>query len=200
MSEVANRLREEAEGLIEAARKDAIEPDGTLGHWVRSQASILRLQADLADHLEGEVKGSVAAARDLSKSELEMVRKTLGLANTALDQAKAAHAGIEIQKGNAFDKLVTSFVPQMVKAVGEAVVIREWNHNKRVQWGRAAGIAVAALGILAGGYVWGSRGPGEAVLAGAVALERIRQCQAAPVKDGRTGEAYCLLKGLLPPA
>ena len=95
---------------------------------------------------------------------------------------------------------VEAVVPQIVERIGEAVVLRERRHNRRVQWGRAAGIAGVALAILAGGYVWGSQGSGGATAAGAVALDRIRQCQAAPVKDGRTGEAYCQLRDLLPPS
>ena len=96
--------------------------------------------------------------------------------------------------------MVDTIVPQMVKAVGAAIVIRERRYNQRVHWGRAAGIAAVAGGLLLGGYVWGGWRPDNTAIAGAVALERIRQCQAAPVRDERTHEAFCPMKALLAPS
>ncbi len=95
---------------------------------------------------------------------------------------------------------VETIAPQIVKVVGSAVVIRERRYNWTVHWGRAAGIATVAGGLLFGGYVWGSWHPDNAALAGAVALDRIRRCEASPVRDDRTHDAFCPLKALLAPS
>jgi len=100
----------------------------------------------------------------------------------------------------AVEKFVETIAPQIVKVVGSAVVIRERRYNWTVHWGRAAGIATVAGGLLLGGYVWGSWHPDNAALAGAVALDRIRRCEASPVRDDRTHDAFCPLKALLAPS
>ncbi len=199
MNAVAQQLRAAAGGLAEAARKDAIEPDGTLGHWVQSQTAILQVQADLAEHIEQQVMEAVSESHKLAKVEVEKLRQMLGLARLALESAKGAEASFHVQKELVLSKLVDTMVPQMVKAVGAAVVIRERRYNQRVHWGRAAGIAAVAGGLLLGGYVWGGWKPGSTAADAAVLLERVRQCQASPVRDDRTREAYCPLKALTAP-
>lgn len=199
MSDIAQRLRAAADELMEAARRDAIEPDGTLGHWVRSQFTILHVQADLADYLEAQVKGTVVEMHDLSKSELKKLGVANQTADAVLNQFKAALAGSEVQRDRVIGRFVESVAPQVSKAIGEAVVIRERDYNRRVQWGRSATVAGLLLALVVGGNFWGSWQTGQ-VAGGVLALQRIKQCQAAPVKDTRTGDAFCLLKNLLAPA
>ena len=199
MSAVAQQLRAAAGGLAEAARKDAIEPEGTLGHWVQSQGVILQAQADLAEHIEQQVMGAVSESHKLAKVEVEKLRQMIGLAHLALEAAKSAEASFHVRKELVLSKVVDTMVPQMVKAVGEAVVIRERRYNQRVHWGRAAGIAAAAGCLLLGGYVWGGWGPDTTAAGAAVLRERVKQCQAAPVRDERTHEAFCTLKSLVAP-
>ena len=199
MSEIAQRLRAAADNLVEAARKDAIEPDGTLGHWVQSQFTILHVLADLADHLETEVKGVVVETHNLSKSELKKLGVANQTADAVLNQFKVALAGSEVQRERVIGRFVESVAPQVVKAIGEAVVIRERDYNKRVQWGRAAAVGTLFLALVVGGNLWASWQNGK-VAEGALALDRIKRCQAAPVKDTRTGNAFCPLADLLAPA
>ncbi len=199
MSEIAQRLRAAADDLMEAARKDGIEPDGTLGHWVRSQFTILHVQADLADYLEAQVKGTVVEMHDLSKTELKKLGVANQTADAVLNQFRAALAGSEVQHDRVIGRFVEAVSPQVSKAIGEAVVIRERDYNRRVQWGRAATVGGLLLALVVGGNFWGSWQTGQ-VAAGTLALDRIKRCQAAPVKDTRTGSAFCLLQDLLPPA
>ncbi len=63
----------------------------------------------------------------------------------------------------------------------------------------AGQIAFGAIGLVLGGYFWAAWTPGSTAAAGAGALERIRQCQAAPIRDAHTGEPFCILKSLLSP-
>lgn len=203
VSALTQQLRALADGLVEAARKDAIEPDGTLGHWVQSQAAILHALADLAEHVEQQFVDAVSEFHNLGKVEVQKLREMNGLAKLAFESARSAEAGFHVQKEKVLTKVVETMVPQMVKAVGEAVVIRERRYNQRVHWGRAAGIAAVAGGLLLGGYVWrgfaSDAAVSSAASSAAVLAQRVRQCQAAPVLDETTREAFCPLKSLVAP-
>lgn len=108
MSAVAQQLRAAAGGLAEAARKDAIEPEGTLGHWVQSQGVILQAQADLAEHIEQQVMGAVSESHKLAKVEVEKLRQMIGLAHLALEAAKSAEASFDLRKELVLSKVVVS--------------------------------------------------------------------------------------------
>ncbi len=153
------------------------------------------MQASVAD-----MKASAKDTRAAAAAELETLRAANKTAMRVLQQAETALAGSDVQRQMAVERFVETVAPQLVKAIGEAVVIRQRRYNQAVQWGRAAGIATVAGGLLLGGYAWGSSRPDDAAVAGAVALERIRQCQASPVRDDRTHEAYCPMKTLLAPS
>lgn len=199
MNAVAQRLRAAAAGLVEAARKEAIEPDGPLGHWVQAQRAILDAQADLAEHIEQQVLGAVSDVRELAKVEVTRLREMVRLASLSNDRAITEAAALTVRKDQALTDIVKTMAPDMVKAVGGAVVIRERRYNWTVHWGRAAGIATLAGGLLLGGYVWGGWQPSNAAIAGAIASERIKQCEASPIRDERTHEAFCPLKALVAP-
>ena len=194
------QLRAAAVEMEEAAWREGIDTDGPLGTFVRAMHRAIMTLAEIADRQAEGVVRTVHDARLLVEAEAAKARKTNELAFLAMEGTRSAHASFDVQKEMLVGKLVDTIVPQMVKAVGEAVVIRERRYNQRVHWGRAAGIAAAAGGLLLGGYVWGGWRPDNTAIAGAVALERIRQCQASPVRDDRTHEAYCPMKALLAPS
>ena len=194
----AEHLRAAATEMEEAAWREGIDAAAPLGVFVRAMHRTILVMAEIA---ERQADGVVKTVRDaMHVAEAVKARKANEMAYLAVEAAKTAHASFEVQKDQVFGKLVSTIVPQMVKAVGEAVVIRERLYNARVQWGRAAGIATVAGCLVLGGYVWGGWHLDNAAVAGAMALERIRQCQAAPVREDRTREAFCPLKALLPPA
>lgn len=199
MNAVAQRLRAAAAGLVEVARKEAIEPDGPLGQWVQLQKAILEAQADLAEHIEQQVLEAVSDLRDLAKVEVTRLREMVRLASLSNDRAITEAAALSVRKDQALTDIVKTMVPDVVKAIGGAVVIRERRYNWTVHWGRAAGIATVAGGLLLGGYVWGGWQPSNAAIAGTIASERIKQCEASPVRDDRTHEAFCSLKSLVAP-
>lgn len=196
----AEHLRSAATEMEEAALREGIDTNGPLGVFVRAMHRTILVMADVAERQASGVVSTVRDARLMVEAEATKARKASDLAFLAVEAARTAHASFEVQKEEVFGTLVKAMVPQMVKAVGGAVVIRERRYNWTVHWGRAAGIATVAGSILLGGYVWGSWHPDNAALSGAVALDRIRQCEAAPVRDDRTHESYCPLKALLAPS
>jgi len=194
------QLRVAAKEMEEAAWREGIDVHGPLGVFVRSMRATILVMADVAERQANGVVSTVRDARLMVEAEAIKVRKVSEQAFLAVEAAQTAHASFEVQKEEVFAKMVKAMVPEMVKAVGAAVVIRQRRYNWTVQWGRAAGIATVAGGLLLGGYVWGSWYPSNSALAGAVALDRIRQCEASPVRDDRTHEAFCSMKALLAPS
>lgn len=192
-------LRAAAKAMEEAAWREGIDPTGPLGVFVTAMRHAILIMAETGERHARGVIGSIQDARALTEGEVKKLRHTGEMASLALDQAKTAQAGSEVQRERVVGRFVESVVPQLVKAVGEAVVIRERDYNRRVQWGRAAGVGCLLLALVVGGNVWGSLQTAQ-VAEGARALERIKQCQAAPVKDTRTGNAFCRLQDLLAPA
>lgn len=195
MNAMAQQLRAAAAGLAEAARKEGIEPDGPLGHWVKAQLVVVEALADLAEHFEQQVLGTVSQSHELAKVEVAKLREMTRLAKVAQDRANTEAAVLAVRKDGVFTEMVQTMVPQMVKAVGSAVVIRERRYNWTVHWGRAAGITAAAGSLVLGGYLW--RGPDTAAVTAAQVMERVKECQAAPILDTRTHESFCALKTLV---
>ncbi len=194
------QLRAAAVEMEEAAWREGIDTDGPLGTFIQAMHRAIMTLAEIADRQADGVVKTVHDARRMVEAEAVKARKTNELAFLAMEGTRSAHASFDVQKEMLVGRMADTIVPQMVKAVGAAIVIRERRYNQRVHWGRAAGIAAVAGGLLLGGYVRGGWRPDNTAIAGAVALERIRQCQAAPVRDERTHEAFCPMKALLAPS
>ena len=185
--------------MEEAAWREGIDPTGPLGIFVKAMQRALTVMAEASDRQASGVVRAIENARAMTEAEVAKAQLTNQLAATALDKAKTAHAGFEVQRERLITKLVDTIVPQMVAAVGEAVVIRERQHNQKVQWRRAFSIAALGGGLLLGGFVWGSWTPSVSTVEGVIAAERIKRCQAAPIKDTRTSETYCAMSVLMAP-
>ena len=155
--------------------------------------------AEMSEQHRFTIVNVLQDARAVTEAEIEKARLANQLAGSAIEQARTAHAGFEVQREKLIAKLVDNVVPQMVKAVGEAIVIRERRHNQKVQWGRAFGIAALGGGLLLGGFIWGCWQPSDSTIAGSIALDRIKRCQAAPVHDASSKETYCPMSILLSP-
>jgi hypothetical protein len=202
-TETAKAARELAEVVRQtelAAREWGVRPDHLEGRFVSALLGCLTWLGRIMQAALSDMKASAKDTRAAATAELETLRTASKTALRVLQQAETALAGSDVQRQMAVGKFVETVTPQLVKAIGEAVVIRERRYNQTVHWGRAAGIATLAGGLLLGGYVWGSWRPDNAVIAGQIALDRIRQCEAAPVRDDRTKEAFCPMKLLLAPS
>ncbi len=199
-AKAARELEQVVQQTEVAARDWGVRPDHLEGRFVSALLGCLTWLGRIMQATVADLKASGQDARAAAAAELETLRNASKAALRVLQQAETALASSDVQRQMAVEKFVETIAPQIVKVVGSAVVIRERRYNWTVHWGRAAGIATVAGGLLFGGYVWGSWHPDNAALAGAVALDRIRRCEASPVRDDRTHEAFCPLKALLAPS
>jgi len=199
-AKAARELEQVVQQTEVAARDWGVRPDHLEGRFVSALLGCLTWLGRIMQATVADLKASGQDARAAAAAELETLRNASKTALRVLQQAETALASSDVQRQMAVEKFVETIAPQIVKVVGSAVVIRERRYNWTVHWGRAAGIATVAGGLLFGGYVWGSWHPDNAALAGAVALDRIRRCEASPVRDDRTHEAFCPLKALLAPS
>lgn len=198
-AKAARELEQVVQQTEVAARDWGVRPDHLEGRFVSALLGCLTWLGRIMQATVADLKASGQDARAAAAAELETLRNASKAALRVLQQAETALASSDVQRQMAVEKFVETIAPQIVKVVGSAVVIRERRYNWTVHWGRAAGIATVAGGLLFGGYVWGSWRPDNTAIAGAIALERIRQCQSAPVRDDRTHEAFCPMKALLAP-
>lgn len=180
-----------------AAREWGVRPDHLEGRFVSALLATMTWLGRLIQAAMADLKASTQETRAASVVELEKLRLANEVSTKVLGQARQALLGAEVEQRKLLGQVVAAAAPQIIAAIGAAVVIREHRYNKHLQWGRSAGIAALVLVLLGGGYVWGGW-QSPSVAAGAVALERIRQCEADPVKDARTSEAFCPLRKLLP--
>jgi len=199
-AKAARELEQVVQQTEVAARDWGVRPDHLEGRFVSALLGCLTWLGRIMQATVADLKASGQDARTAAAAELETLRNASKTALRVLQQAETALASSDVQRQMAVEKFVETIAPQIVKVVGSAVVIRERRYNWTVHWGRAAGIATVAGGLLLGGYVWGSWHPDNAALAGAVALDRIRRCEASPVRDDRTHDAFCPLKALLAPS
>ena len=199
-AKAARELEQVVQQTEVAARDWGVRPDHLEGRFVSALLGCLTWLGRIMQATVADLKASGQDARAAAAAELETLRNASKTALRVLQQAETALASSDVQRQMAVEKFVETIAPQIVKVVGSAVVIRERRYNWTVHWGRAAGIATVAGGLLFGGYVWGSWHPDNAALAGAVALDRIRRCEASPVRDDRTHDSFCPLKALLAPS
>jgi len=182
-----------------AARDWGVRPDHLEGRFISALLSTLTWLGRLIQAAAADLKAAAKENRTASVADLEALRQASATAIKLQEQAQTALAVTDVQVSKVVTRFVDSVSPQIVKQISEAVVLRERRRNQDALWGRAAGIAFGAIGLVLGGYFWAAWTPDPMAAAGAGALERIRHCQATPIKDARTGEPFCTLKSLLSP-
>ncbi len=191
-------LRAAAVEMENAAWREGIDATGPLGAFVMAMRSTVLVLADICERQAGSVAVTVQDARSMADAEL---KKLLAANKTAIAlqaQAQNALASSEVKVDQVVSKFVMSVAPEIVKQISGAVVLRERRYNQSVLWGRAVAIAAVACGLVLGGYTWRAWTPDPAAATGALLLERIRQCQAAPTfRQPQTGDALCNVKSLL---
>ena len=182
-----------------AARDWGVRPDHLEGRFISALLSTLTWLGRLIQAAAADLKAAAKENRTAAAADFASLRKASATAIKLQEQAQTALAVTDVQVSKVVTRFVESVAPQIVKEISGAVVLRERQHNQHVLWGRAAGIAFGAIGLVLGGYLWAAWTPDPMLATGIGALERIRQCQAAPIKEARTGEAFCTLKSLLSP-
>jgi hypothetical protein len=163
----ARELEEVVQRTEIAAREWGVRPDHLEGRFVSALLGCLTWLGRIMQATVSDLKASSRETRAALETELETLRTASKAALRVLQQAETALASSDVQRQMAVGKFVETIALQMVKVVGEAVVIRERRYNQRVHWGRAAGIATVAGGLLLGGYVWGGWHPDNTDASGA---------------------------------
>jgi hypothetical protein len=155
------------QALRDAAQAWGLQPNHPEGVFISTMIGTQSGFADLALSLAEELHAVVLQARATAVEELarqrvvtEETRYALGEANAAISNlktgAKVAIQQIEAEKTAAMTKLIKCIVPEMVRGVREAIVIKERRYNHAVEWMRGLGIGALMLSLALGGFIWGT--------------------------------------------
>ena len=191
----AVRIRSEAALLLESAKKDAIEPGGTLGHWVRSQETMLHALADAMEHLETKVASTIQNTRDLAIKEVHKLHEANALAQQAIEAFRVKGVVLEKQAELATGAFMQTVEPRLIEALRAVSVVKQRQWNQRQNIGGVSAAAAVLLGVFAGGYLWGGgnfRSEAPAIAAKAA----VARCLAAAQPDRTSGEKWCPVKAL----
>ena len=187
----AEELRASAEDMEQAAWRTGLTPEEPLGIWV---ISLRRTLTNLANLSEGEAEGVnsvVQGTRHLVDAEIEQLRQANKQAVHAMNEAKAALSRAEVDAKNLTLKTIQDLGPQILKGIREAVVIRERQYNRKVEWRRAGLVAAAVLGLFLGGYSWRAWQDGNS------ASDALVRCLKQPFQ-APNGDRYCSFITLFP--
>ena len=202
----ATRIRAEAANLMMSAARDEIEPDGTLGHWVRSQEAILHTLADMAEHidntaaqLDSKVAATISNTRDLAIAEVHKLKEGNRLAYQTIEALRLSEAILQIRTKEAVQGFMATVTPELVTALSSVAVVKERHWNQRQNWTRVSVVASVLLGVFTFGFFYGG-GNFQSKASGVAAKAAVVRCREAAMPDRTTGEAWCPVKVLdVPP-
>ena len=195
MGDAVARIRAEASVLMLSAEKDAIEPSGTLGHWVRSQETMLHALADALEHLETKVGSTIQNTRDLAIKEVHKLHEANTLAQQTIETFKVKGLVLEKQAELATSEFMHTVEPRLIEALRSVSVVRQRQWNQRQNIGGVSAAAAVLLGVFAGGYLWGG-GNFRNEAPGIAAKAAVARCRAAAQPDRTSGEKWCPVKAL----
>ncbi len=153
---------------VEAAARDwGIRPDYPEGVFVsamiRTQAGFSDLALSLADVLQTVVSEARATAEEeLARQRVltQQTRAALENASGAIlnmeEGARVVIARLEGEKTKVTTQLIDRIVPDMIRGVKDALVIKERRRDQNMEWTRALGAAGLTLALVISGYVWGT--------------------------------------------
>jgi hypothetical protein len=193
------------QALRDAAEAWGVRPDHPEGHFVSTmigtQAGFVNVALALAEALNNVVQGARAAAEDeLAKQRVvtERTRQTLTKASGIIENldrsARHAIEKIEVEKTEVLTQLVREILPDMTRGVREALVIRERRYNHEREWVRALCIGGLMVGLVLGGYLWGTWsdwGVSSRIESIGIAVER---CQVTSRWADDKGNRLCEMK------
>jgi hypothetical protein len=166
-AELRARFAEQLAAVEAAAREWGVRPDYPeaifISSMIGTQGGFADIALSVAEALDAVVREARATAvEELARQRVvtEETRYALGEASAAVanmkNGAKVAIQQIEAEKTAAMTKLINSIVPEMVRGVREAVVIKERRYNHAVEWMRGLGIGALMLSLVLGGFIWGT--------------------------------------------
>jgi len=190
-SVAAEDLRASAEDMEQAAWREGIDPSGPLGVWVTALRHALVNLADISEKHSQGVTETIRNTQKLVDGEIKQLREANKQAVHAMNEAKAALSRAKVEAETVTLKTIQDLGPQILKGIREAVVIRERQYNRKVEWRRASLVAVAVLGLFLGGYSW--RAWQNSSNASDALARCLKQPFAAP-----NGDRYCSFSTLFP--
>lgn len=112
--------------------------------------------AELIHELECKISNArLLAEGDLARQRVITYENTQGFSKltTLLTEAVSK---VKIQQEGLADQMVKKVFPDAVRALSGALVIHEQRVSRSIEWGRHFTLAAIAVGLVFGGYVWGT--------------------------------------------
>ena len=155
------------EALKIAAKEWGLQPEHPEGIFVSTmigtQAGFAELALSLGEALQAIVRDARATAEDeLARQRVltQQTRATLEDASAAIVNmekgGRDALARLEVEKTKVTTQLIDRIVPDMIRGVKDALVIKERRRDRNMEWTRALGAGGIALALVVSGYVWGT--------------------------------------------
>ena len=155
------------EALKSAATEWGLQPEHPEGIFVSTMIGTQAGFAELALSLGEALHVIIRDARATAEQELARQRVLTQQTRTALENASGAIlnmekgadvviARLEDKKKEVTTQLIDRIVPDMIRGVKEALVIKERRRDKNMEWTRALGAAGLTLALVISGYVWGT--------------------------------------------
>jgi hypothetical protein len=155
------------DALRNAATEWGLQPEHPEGIFVSTMIGTQAGFADLALSLGEALHVIVRDARAAAADELGRQRILTQQTRVALENANGAiinmEAGARVvinkldqEKEKVTARLIEEIVPEMIRGVKEALVIKERRRDKNMELTRALGASGLALALVISGYVWGT--------------------------------------------
>lgn len=155
------------ETLRNAAEEWGVRPEHPEGIFISTMIGTQAGFADLALSLGESLHAIVRDARATAEEELarqrvltQQTRVALENANGAIlnmeEGARVVIARLEAEKTKVTTQLIDRIVPDMIRGVKDALVIKERRRDQNMEWTRAVGAAGLTLALVISGYVWGT--------------------------------------------
>lgn len=153
--------------LTSASREWGLKPNEPearlIGAHFNAQRIHSRLIVGSAKHMEDiihELKCQIGNAKFLAEGDLARQRVitsenalAFGKLTTMLSEAAS---NVKIAQEGLAEQMVKKVFPDAVRALSGALVIHEQRVSHSIEWGRHFTLAAIAIGLVFGGYVWGT--------------------------------------------
>jgi hypothetical protein len=167
-----------------AARAAGVEPDETLGVWIRSVRSAMACNIGCMERIETRLGAHVAAFAEAAKEDRVAMKKATDHCIAETLRLEATYDTMQIRADHLMTQTIESMADRFADKMRERTVIVEKRHNRWVLWRTGALIAGVLLSVLGGGVAW------RAYLDRA-ATEMLERCATTVMQDRTTGQFYC---------
>ena len=196
------------EALKIAAKEWGLQPEHPEGIFVSTMIGTQAGFAELALSLGEALHAIVRDARATAENELARQRVLTQQTRAALENASGAIvnmekdgrdtlARLEVEKTKVTTQLIDRIVPDMIRGVKDALVIKERRRDRNMEWTRALGAGGIALALVVSGYVWGTWsdwGMASRIESVGAAVER---CQVTSKWADDKGQRLCQMSDFL---